>query len=103
MQKMQNLHKNKKILIPLIGLLLLAAAGSLAWWYVKSSSPARTSGTCSGYYAGIYDSLGPSSLEAMTKDSSEAIVIATIENPTTFDNSVHIEDPAPRVRVTQVV
>lgn len=103
MSRIPNLHKNKRIFVPLLSLLLLAFAGSFAWWYAKPSSPARTSGTCSGYYAGIYDSLGPSSLEAMTKDSAKAIVIATIEDPAAFDSSVHIEDPAPLVRVAQVV
>lgn len=103
MSRIRNLHKSKKIFVPLLGLLLLVTAGSLAWWYAKPSSPARTSGTCSGYYAGIYDSLGPSSLEVMTNDSAREIVIAKIEDPVAFDGSVHIEDPAPLVQVTQVV
>jgi hypothetical protein len=96
----------KSIVITAISLLVLLAAGCLLW-RMHVRMPAETPGdpyvsTCSTY-TGTYDFYGADSIKDVADEYSKAIVIATVEDPKALGESVHSDDPAPRITITRVL
>lgn len=94
------ISKNKILIFILTPLFVVLVATLFLWWLHSRSSKPDYTGTCAGYYTGIY--AGPDSIQSMANDYSQVVVIATAEDPETLKSSAAF-DPAPLVRITQVL
>lgn len=97
----------KAIVITSALLLILLVAGGLFWYVHLTRTPAETPGsayvpTCSRYLAS-YDFYGVDTVKMVADDYSKAIVIATVDDRKALGESVHADDPAPRITITQII
>lgn len=104
---MKRMATSKKgIVIATVFVVVLLAAIGL-FWYAHTRTPIPTQygayvPKCSAY-TGTYDFWGAESIKAVADENSKAIVIATADDPKALSGSIHLDDPASHITITQVL
>ncbi|HKU19208.1 MAG TPA: hypothetical protein VJP80_08155 [Candidatus Saccharimonadales bacterium] len=101
MREMIRSKKQLLVIMSIVGVGILCT-GFLFWRHYSHSSTSKYVAQKCANYGGTFDSFGPGSIQNIISDS-QAIVVATVDNPRALGDSVRLDDVVPLVHVTRVL